>query len=163
MAAGSAAERAEAGGRKSAAKRGREASLIHQFVSADVQNSWQHLPVNARCYKGGGDQTELTWASNWVQVVMTFSQQGLGNFTNVSVLLILMCCFDTIHPIHGKTPKTYYPKRLEGVWRVSFALGSIPLIFMIYWRVFRLRESAVWVKRTDNVSRKGDIALLFRW
>lgn len=94
---------------------------------------------------------------------MTFSQQGLGNFTNVSVLLILMCCFDTIHPIHGIKTKTYYPKRLEGVWRVSFALGSIPLMFMIYWRVFRLRESAVWVKRTDNVSRGTDIKLLFKW
>lgn len=50
-----------------------------------------------------------------VQVVLTFSQQGLGNFVNIGVLLILMCCFDTIHPIHNKKPKTYYPKRLEGV------------------------------------------------
>jgi MFS family permease len=120
MAAGSAAERAEAGGRKHAAKRGRE-------------------------------------------VVLTFSQQGLGNFTNVAVLLILMCCFDTIHPIHGIKAKTYHPKRLEGVWRVSFALGAIPLLFMIYYRVFRLRESAVWVKRTGAQSRGADMALLFKW
>lgn len=50
-----------------------------------------------------------------VQVVLTFSQQGLGNFVNVAVLLILMVCFDTYHPIHGVKPKTYHPNRLEGV------------------------------------------------
>ena len=50
-----------------------------------------------------------------MQVVLTFSQQGLGNFVNVAVLLILMVCFDTYHPIHGITTKTYHPKRLEGV------------------------------------------------
>lgn len=120
MAAGSAAERAEAGGRKTASKRGRE-------------------------------------------VVLTFSQQGLGNFVNVAVLLILMVCFDTYHPINHKKPVSYHAKRLEGVWRVSFALGSIPLLFMIYYRVFRLRESAVWVKRTGANSRAADMGLLFKW
>jgi len=50
-----------------------------------------------------------------LQVVLTFSQQGLGNFVNVSVLLILMVCFDTYHPIHHVKPKTYHVKRLEGV------------------------------------------------
>jgi MFS family permease len=118
MAAGSAAERAEAGGKKAAAKRGRE-------------------------------------------VVLTFSMQGLGNFINIAVLLILFACFDTIHPIHGVKPKAYHPHRLEGVWRTSFALGAIPLAFMIYYRIFRLRESAVWVKRKDS-DRGADTALLFK-
>lgn len=50
------------------------------------------------------------------------------------------------------------------VWRVSFALGAIPLAFMIYYRIFRLRESAVWVKRTDATNSRGaDMALLFKW
>lgn len=48
------------------------------------------------------------------------------------------------------------------VWRVSFALGAIPLAFMIYYRIFRLRESAVWVKRTDS-SRSASMGLLFKW
>lgn len=48
------------------------------------------------------------------------------------------------------------------VWRVSFALGAIPLAFMIYYRIFRLRESAVWVKRTGT-SRSAETGLLFRW
>lgn len=50
------------------------------------------------------------------------------------------------------------------VWRVSFALGAVPLAFMIYYRIFHLRESAVWAKRTDATgSRMTDMNLLFKW
>ena len=49
------------------------------------------------------------------------------------------------------------------VWRVSFALGAVPLAFMIYYRIFHLRESAVWVKRTGNKSRSAETGLLFKW
>ena len=44
---------------------------------------------------------------------------GVGNFANVAVLLILMCCFDTITPIHGLSKIAYYPDRLEGVSPLS--------------------------------------------
>ena len=50
-----------------------------------------------------------------LQVVLTFSQQGFGNVVEVAVLLILMVCFDTYHPIHHIKTKTYYPDRLESV------------------------------------------------
>ena len=50
------------------------------------------------------------------------------------------------------------------VWRTSFGLGGIPLLFMLYYRIFRLRESAVW--RANNAtrtsaSRKADFTALF--
>lgn len=66
MAAGSAAERAEAKGRASARKRGRE-------------------------------------------VVMTFSMQGLGNFTNTAVLCILLAVFSQTEP--NKRTHVYTPWR----------------------------------------------------
>ena len=39
------------------------------------------------------------------------------------------------------------------VWRTAFGLGGIPLLFMLYYRIFRLRESAVW--RANNATRTG--------
>ena len=52
--------------------------------------------------------------------------------------------------------------RLSGVWRTAFGLGIIPLAFIIYWRTFRLRESAVWAAAQSNRNRKRETALLFR-
>ena len=63
-----------------------------------------------------------------MQVVLTFSQQGFGNVVEVGVLLILMLCFDTYHPIHGIKTKTYYPDRLESVRCSSCSLSLDPKI-----------------------------------
>ena len=52
--------------------------------------------------------------------------------------------------------------RLSGVWRTAFGLGIIPLAFIIYWRTFRLRESAVWAAAQTGRNRKRETALLFR-
>ena len=52
--------------------------------------------------------------------------------------------------------------RLSGVWRTAFGLGIIPLAFIIYWRTFRLRESAVWAAAQSGRNRKRETALLFR-
>ena len=51
------------------------------------------------------------------------------------------------------------------MWRTSFALGFIPLLYMLYYRIFRLRESAVWKKRMSQVSttkEPGHFGLLIR-
>jgi MFS family permease len=128
MAAGSAAERAEAGGKEKAKHRGRE-------------------------------------------VVLTFSMQGVGNFTNTAVLCILFCCYDAYHRFpktnsalgfgNGNHPlSNYAPHRLAGVWRTAFGLGCIPLLFMIFYRTVYLRESSVWAANRD-VDRSGNSARLF--
>ena len=44
---------------------------------------------------------------------------------------------------------------------MSFALGSIPLAFMIYYRVFRLRESSVWHKVAKK-DRSANFKLLIK-
>ena len=43
-----------------------------------------------------------------------------------------------------------------------FALGGLVVIFVIWYRIFRLRESAVWVKRVGN-DRMAETGLLFKW
>lgn len=52
-------------------------------------------------------------------------------------------------------------RTLMQVWRTSFGLGAIPLLFILYWRIFKLRESTVWsVRATSN--RRAELALLFK-
>ena len=48
------------------------------------------------------------------------------------------------------------------MWRTAFGLGIIPLAFIIYWRTFRLCESAVWAAAQSNRNRNRETALLFR-
>ena len=43
--------------------------------------------------------------------------------------------------------------RLGGVWRTAYGIGIIPILYMLYYRIFRLRESAVWKKRKSNEPR----------
>ncbi|KAK9914956.1 hypothetical protein WJX75_002900 [Coccomyxa subellipsoidea] len=120
MAAGSAAERAEAGGHERAKKRGRE-------------------------------------------VVLTFSMQGVGNFVNTAVLCILMVIYKVARPNHHNKKYPYPPNRLDSVWRTSFGLGIGVLLFILFWRIFKLRESVVWKadKRAGGNSTRN-IGLLFK-
>ncbi|DBA96631.1 TPA: hypothetical protein ACH3X1_015490 [Trebouxia sp. C0004] len=118
MAAGSAAERAEAKGRASARKRGRE-------------------------------------------VVMTFSMQGVGNFTNTAVLCILLTIYSSTEA--NKRTHKYTGWRLGGVWRTAYGIGMIPILYMLYYRIFRLRESAVWKKRKSGESRNMGLLMKHYW
>ncbi|CAL8468731.1 g8271 [Coccomyxa elongata] len=120
MAAGSAAERAEAGGREMAKKRGRE-------------------------------------------VVLTFSMQGVGNFTNTAVLCILLVIYRVAIPNHQNKAYPYPPHRLDSVWRTAFGLGIGVLLFIVFWRIYKLRESAVWkADRSAGGDRTRNLGLLFK-
>ena len=69
------------------------------------------------------------------------------------------------HCMHSSSPLPPTCCRLSGVWRTSFALGFLPLLYMLYYRIFRLRESAVWKKRMSQVSTQkqtGHFALLIK-
>ena len=49
------------------------------------------------------------------------------------------------------------------VWRTSFGLGLLPLLFMLYYRIFRLRESAVWRasrSSANQVSRGAEFSAM---
>ena len=46
------------------------------------------------------------------------------------------------------------------MWRTAYGLGLIPIMYMLYYRIFRLRESAVWKKRGADQPRH--LGLLFK-
>lgn len=50
--------------------------------------------------------------------------------------------------------------RVAGVWRTAYGVGILPILYMLYYRIFRLRESAVWKKAHANQPRH--MGLLFK-
>ena len=79
------------------------------------------------------------------QVVLTFSQQGTGNFVNGCVILILMA-------IWGQTGKALEARASRAIISVQFAVAAAVSVFMTLWRYLRLKESAVWkAEREDAV------------
>ena len=52
--------------------------------------------------------------------------------------------------------------RLAATWRTAFAIGTIPIVFIIYWRIFRLKESAMWRSKRQDVDHMRETKLLFR-
>eukprot|EP00891_Asterochloris_glomerata_P008306 jgi/Astpho2/8306/e_gw1.00122.31.1_t len=70
-------------------------------------------------------------------VVLVFSMQAWGNLLNLAVLLFFMA-------VLGQYGPTYNPTRLSIVWRLQYGLGLIPICYMVYHRIFKLKESEVW-------------------
>ena len=61
----------------------------------------------------------------------------------------------------GQFSYPYNNKSLEIVWRTSYAIGLIPLAFILYWRVFVLKESVVWKSKRQalkamNLTKKKE-------
>lgn len=77
-------------------------------------------------------------------VVCVFSMQGWGNLFNTMVLIILMAAFDQYGP-------DYSDHRLNLVWRLSYGIGLIPIFFMLLWRIFKLQESKVWIRKRSSL------------
>ncbi len=59
----------------------------------------------------------------------------MGNFTNVAVLLILLCICD----VQTIAKQNAHPNRLGLVWRLAFGVGLIPITLIWLYRVFILR------------------------
>ena len=124
--------------------------------------------------------------------------QGWGNLVNTMILVILMAAFGQYGPTYNNTSldiiwRLSYGARSRAGARSCVppasraviaehttllplhpaALGLIPLIFMVYWRVFRLKESQVWIKKRQSVKdlgsstaydwRKNNLLLKYYW
>jgi hypothetical protein len=63
--------------------------------------------------------------------------QGWGNILNLAVLLFFL-------GVQGQTGPDYSFTALSVTWRMQYALGLLPIIFMLAYRIFYLKESAVW-------------------
>ena len=63
--------------------------------------------------------------------------QAWGVIFNLSVLLFFLA-------VLGATKPPYNPVSLSITWRLMYGLGLIPIAYMLFHRIFYLRESAVW-------------------
>ncbi|KAG2435009.1 hypothetical protein HYH02_012007 [Chlamydomonas schloesseri] len=81
-------------------------------------------------------------------VVLVFSMQGWGNLVNTAVIIAIMAGFRLYAP-------PYDSYGMEVTWRLSYAIGLIPLISILLYRIFRLRESAVWQKKREALQAMG--------
>lgn len=63
--------------------------------------------------------------------------QAWGVIFNLSVLLFFLA-------VLGATSPPYDPVKLSITWRLMYGLGLIPIAYMLFHRIFYLRESSVW-------------------
>jgi MFS family permease len=85
-------------------------------------------------------------------VISVFSMQGWGNFINTLVICLMMA-------LMGQTgaAKTLNGDILAIIWRSSYLLGVIPALFMLFWRIFVLKESAVWLGKRRALKDLGPV------
>eukprot|EP00884_Botryococcus_braunii_P017221 jgi/Botrbrau1/4182/Bobra.0192s0042.1 len=81
-------------------------------------------------------------------IVCTFSMQGWGNFVNTCVILIFLTVFGQTAVETRKLDK----KLLDLTWRLSFVVGLVPVVFMLMYRLFFLKESKVFMKHQKDSS-----------
>ncbi|KAK9839247.1 hypothetical protein WJX81_004005 [Elliptochloris bilobata] len=85
--------------------------------------------------------------------VLVFSMQAWGNILNLAVLLFFLAVF-------RQTSAPYNPTLLSLTWRLQYGLGLLPIMYMLYHRIFRLQESAMWkeqrrLRQQASVDRKA--------
>ncbi|KAI8465659.1 MAG: major facilitator superfamily domain-containing protein [Monoraphidium minutum] len=86
------------------------------------------------------------------QVVLTFSQQGMGNLVNVCVLLMLMAMMGQTGPQLDATASRNIIILQAIALKCPFAVAAAVTLFMTGWRYTRLKESEVWkAEREDAV------------
>lgn len=66
--------------------------------------------------------------------------QAWGNILNLVVLLFFLGAF-------GQRSAPYNPTLLSLTWRLQYGLGLLPIMYMLYHRIFRLQESTMWKAR----------------
>jgi hypothetical protein len=79
--------------------------------------------------------------------------QGWGNILNLSVLLFFLA-------VQGQTGPDYSFTALSVTWRMQYALGLLPIMYMLTYRIFYLRESSVW--QVPNSTPCEHASLTFR-
>jgi MFS family permease len=85
-------------------------------------------------------------------IVLTFSMQGWGNVINTTVILALLGITGSTAP----TASGLFPDQLQIVWRVSYAIGVLPVMFMLFYRVLYLKESVVWKAKRKTLLLSGN-------
>jgi MFS family permease len=83
-------------------------------------------------------------------VVLTFTQQGWGNFTNTLVIIILMA-------ILGATGTTVSAYDAELTWRLQFVIGTVIVAIVSLYRFLYLEESKVWAAERKTADHELEV------
>jgi MFS family permease len=87
-------------------------------------------------------------------VMCVFSMQGWGNLMNTLVLAILLAVTGQVNgSTVGQNGLEF--NILAIVWRLVYFIGAIPLIFIVGWRIFVLKESDVWIGKRKALKDLG--------
>ena len=93
------------------------------------------------------------------EVLLVFSCQGLGIFVNSLVLTLLLATTRTSNEKAGdddnlNDESDYQPSTLVNIWRITYAIGTAVLIYVLVSRISHLTESEVWLN--DKAQREED-------
>ncbi|KAK9856439.1 hypothetical protein WJX84_007586 [Apatococcus fuscideae] len=103
------------------------------------------FPVAA---SAASERAEETKAKRGCTVQLVFAMQAWGVILNLSVLLFFLA-------VLGATRPPYSPATLSITWRLMYGLGLIPVAYMLFHRIFFLRESSVWKGLAPPASLEG--------
>ncbi|KDD76549.1 hypothetical protein H632_c186p1 [Helicosporidium sp. ATCC 50920] len=120
-------------------------TVVQAFFGVGVGGEY---PVASASANERAEETKHLQQRRGETVICVFSMQGWGNLFNTLVILAIMAGF-------GQYGAPYDDYALEVTWRLSYALGLIPLCFILYWRVFQLKESAVWKGKRASLQSMG--------
>ncbi|BDA46848.1 Glycerophosphoinositol permease 1 [Coccomyxa sp. Obi] len=95
------------------------------------------FPVAAASASERAESSEKLRSLRGQTTVLVFAMQGWGNILNLAVLLFFL-------GVQGQTGPQYSFQALSITWRMQYALGLLPIIFMLFYRTFYLKESTVW-------------------
>ena len=83
---------------------------------------------------GKSSQSCCCHTHKWMQ---KSAVQAWGTLLNISSLLFRLAAM-------GQNGPSYSPASLSITWRVSYGLGLVPVAYMVFHRLFYLKESEVW-------------------
>ncbi|KAK9919115.1 hypothetical protein WJX75_009501 [Coccomyxa subellipsoidea] len=95
------------------------------------------FPVAAASASERAESSDKLRSKRGQTTVLVFAMQGWGNILNLAVLLFFL-------GVQGQTGPQYSFRALSITWRMQYALGLLPIIFMLVYRVSYLKESSVW-------------------
>ena len=123
-------------------------SILHLSPTKETLNSLSTYNTNTR--KRGRD------------VLLVFSMQGLGIFANSSMITVLLLMFrqrsydgGEADNEDGDNSNIYYYTNtsLLNIWRLTYAIGTAILFYVLVSRIFYLTESEVW---TQDVKQREE-------
>lgn len=116
------------------------------------------------------------------QVILVFSNQGMGNLTNACVILICMAIFGqtgqasvvTSNPTNGalSTATTLDPAASANILKLTYGFGAVACLVMVTYRLIFLQESEMFaeekhIENTLSVQavgfRKHVVSLYYYW